>query len=198
MTELIVALDCTIKQANHLVAELIRKEVWYKVGPQILYQESGFDWALDLAYMYNVFFDVKLHDIPYTVEKSCNHLANGGAASISVHHAVGSAMRGVEGSNTQIWHVQRLSSSPQVEMEFQDYGAHGIIVPPYTLNGRHPRPKLIVPGIRMGHTKDDHAMTITPKQAKSLGVDFIVMGRPILEDPSLVDTILEELNDTSI
>ncbi len=49
---------------------------------------------------------------------------------------------------------------------------------------------LFVPGIRNeNHQTNDHFSTIDVDAAKKLGVDFAIMGRPILESPTPVDVI---------
>ena len=54
--------------------------------------------------------------------------------------------------------------------------------------------KLITPGIRpAGSAQDDQQRIMTPKQAIDVGVDYLVIGRPITKaiDPQL---ILQEIN----
>ncbi|MCK5583109.1 MAG: orotidine 5'-phosphate decarboxylase, partial [Elusimicrobiales bacterium] len=51
-------------------------------------------------------------------------------------------------------------------------------------------------GIRLGNADDDQKRIITPKKAKELGADFIVVGRPILKSQKPEETvkiILKEL-----
>ena len=56
--------------------------------------------------------------------------------------------------------------------------------------------KLITPGIRpAGSAKDDQQRIMTPEQAINVGVDYLVIGRPITKafDPQLV---LEQINQS--
>ena len=39
--------------------------------------------------------------------------------------------------------------------------------------------KILVPGVRLGSSEDDQKRVITPKQAFSLGADYIVLGRTL-------------------
>lgn len=59
---------------------------------------------------------------------------------------------------------------------------------------------LVTPGIRpAGSNVEDQRRVMTPLQAKQLGVDYIVIGRPIIQaaDPSAaLETILRELQYT--
>jgi len=48
----------------------------------------------------------------------------------------------------------------------------------------------ITPGIRLSVSKDDQTRVMTPKQAKDLGANYIVIGRPITS----AEDISEALN----
>ena len=56
---------------------------------------------------------------------------------------------------------------------------------------------LVSPGIRpQGSSKDDHKRSCTPTQAIQWGADYIVVGRPIRDDPNRTDAtrrIIDEL-----
>lgn len=58
---------------------------------------------------------------------------------------------------------------------------------------------ILTPGIRPpGADSQDQARVATPLEAKKMGSDFIVVGRPIIESPdplSVVEQILHELNE---
>ena len=79
-------------------------------------------------------------------------------------------------------------------------GADGIICSPQELKILRSKLgknfKIVVPGIRPKWTKrNDQKRTMTPKQALSLGADYIVIGRPITKavNPSLtVKKIIKE------
>ena len=44
--------------------------------------------------------------------------------------------------------------------------------------------KLMTPGIRPeGSSKDDQRRTMTPAEAVTVGVDYMVIGRPITQSP---------------
>ena len=62
---------------------------------------------------------------------------------------------------------------------------------------KHPNLYTVVPGVRpQGSKVDDQARVVTPKEAKMLGADAIVVGRPISESPApglTVENILKEL-----
>ncbi len=62
---------------------------------------------------------------------------------------------------------------------------------------KHPKLYTVVPGIRpAGVQLHDQARVVTPGEARNLGADAIVVGRPITESPApglVVESILKEL-----
>ena len=59
-------------------------EIFYQEGPEIV------SWLKDLGH--DIFLDLKLHDIPNTVERAMTRLANLGVAITNVHAAGGIEM----------------------------------------------------------------------------------------------------------
>lgn len=51
--------------------------------------------------------------------------------------------------------------------------------------------KLVVPGIRIGASIDDHSRASTPAEAVSLGADYLVIGRAITESRNPEETLDE-------
>lgn len=91
--QIIVALDCTSATlARHLVSQLkpevchlkIGKQLFTAAGPALVteFQSQGF----------NVFLDLKYHDIPNTVAGACSAAAELGVWMINVHALGGAAM----------------------------------------------------------------------------------------------------------
>ena len=55
--------------------------------------------------------------------------------------------------------------------------------------------KIIVPGIRPeGADKNDQKRIMTPKEAISLGADYLVIGRPITESKDPKNTVIKIVN----
>jgi len=89
---LIVALDLDHADAARLATDLAGTVAWVKVGMTLFYEfgpgvvtemrERGFD----------VFIDLKLHDIPHQVRGAAARLARLGAGMVTVHASGGSAM----------------------------------------------------------------------------------------------------------
>jgi len=83
---LIVALDLpSVADAEAMVARLGEAVTFYKIGMELTYA-GGLSLAERLAAEgKNVFIDLKLHDIPNTVERATRQIARLGARFLTVH-----------------------------------------------------------------------------------------------------------------
>ena len=91
--KIIVALDVATKEeALGLVAELRKRISVFKIGLQ-LYTAAGPDIVRAvLAEGVKVFLDLKLHDIPNTVERAVKAAADLGVQMVTIHLSGGSEM----------------------------------------------------------------------------------------------------------
>ncbi|HEY6001714.1 MAG TPA: orotidine-5'-phosphate decarboxylase [Anaeromyxobacter sp.] len=160
-----------------------------------------------------VFLDLKLHDIPNTVEGAARSAARSGASLLTVHASGGAemvraAVRGA-GKDVTVLAVTVLTSldaqaleeigltgSPGSAVErlaklAVAAGAGGLVCSPHEVGqvraavGRGPL--LVVPGVRpAGAAKGDQARVATPAEAVGAGADVIVVGRPLRDasDPA--------------
>ena len=89
----IIACDFPGREATFAFLETLGEERPYlKIGME-LFNACGPDIVRDLkARGYRVFLDLKLHDIPNTVRRTCHVLGALGADIVNVHAAGGSAM----------------------------------------------------------------------------------------------------------
>ncbi len=88
----IVALDCDAPRALELADGLGPDLRWVKVGME-LYYNAGAGIVSQLAHKgLSVFLDLKLHDIPNTVQQAARVLASLGARMLTVHAQGGAAM----------------------------------------------------------------------------------------------------------
>ncbi len=116
-TELIVALDnMTEITARSFVEKSASCGVnWFKIGLE-LYSATGPAFVKELKQKgYNVFLDLKLHDIPNTVEKASRVIAGLGVDLLTIHCTGGvdmmkGALVGAQGSSTSIIGVTALTS----------------------------------------------------------------------------------------
>lgn len=165
-----------------------------------------------------VFLDLKLHDIPATVEGAAASAAATGAALLTVHAAGGSqmvqaAVRGGAG-RLRILAVTVLTSldaaalgriglvgPPEAAVVrlarlAVEAGAGGLVCSPHEVAAVRaavgPGPLLVVPGVRpAGAARGDQARVATPAEAVAAGADVIVLGRPLRDAPDPVAAALD-------
>ncbi len=180
-----------------------------KVGLE-LFSAAGGDAVTALSDMgYEVFLDVKLHDIPTTVRKAARVLGELGARYLTLHAMGGVDMlrAGVDGlaEGAQATGLEP-PTALAVTILTSDAGA-----PPHILGKRvrialeggcgglvcaapdvrearqlAPRLTIVVPGIRpAGAERHDQARTATPADALGAGADLLVIGRAVTaaDDP---------------
>ena len=152
---------------------------------------------------FDIFLDLKLHDIPNTVKKSIEGLKSLPIRMLTIHTSGGKqmmefAMEAVKGTDIKIFGVTALTSlsnedtnkiykrdaSDQVNAMLdlaEESGIDGVVCSPHELILVSKRESLlsIIPGIRLTSTDDDQKRVMTPKQAIALGADYLVIGRPI-------------------
>jgi orotidine-5'-phosphate decarboxylase len=211
---LAVALDVsTLAEAERLAGALAGEVGWFKVGLE-LFSAHGPGAVTAIAAHGPVFLDVKLHDIPTTVERAARRIAELGVGLLTVHASGGAAMvrAAVEGLGDagEVLAVTVLTSLSDGELAAVnappaarqvpalaalavEAGAPGLVCAPRDLRAVRdvvgPAPRLVTPGIRpadaTGH--DDHARASTPDRAVADGADLLVVGRPITQasDPVL-------------
>ncbi len=210
LSPIIVALDFpNADAALALAAQLdpaqcrvkVGKELFTRCGPSIVeaLQAKGFD----------VFLDLKFHDIPNTTAMAVKAAAEMGVWMVNVHCSGGLRMMAacrneldkLNGDKPLLIGVTVLTS-----MEREDLSGIGLDVEPKTqvlrlarlaqqagmdglvcsaqeasvLKVAHPQLQLVTPGIRpAGSAEDDQRRILTPSQALQAGSDYLVIGRPI-------------------
>ncbi len=218
---IIVALDCpTARDAMALADQLdpahcrlkIGKALFTQCGPSVVKSliKNGFD----------VFLDLKYHDIPNTVAHACLAAAELGVWMVNVHALGGDAMmiaaRKVLCDNINrplIVAVTLLTSMDDATFKaigFQgsitnmvlslaksasDCGLDGVVCS--AMEARQLRAvhgdklKLITPGIRPSLSyHDDQHRTMTPIDAIHAGSNYLVIGRPITGAKDPMQTLL--------
>ena len=208
---LIVALDVpTLEEAASLARCLVGAVGWFKVGLE-LFAAQGPEAVRAIRAHGPVFLDVKLHDIPTTVERAAARIAELGVGLVTVHagggaEMVAAAVRGL-GGHGEVLAVTVLTSTSDTELAAMGSepaasqvprlarlasgaGAPGLVCAPRDLPAVReavgPAVRLVTPGVRpAGAGTDDHARAATPAEAVADGADLLVIGRPITraEDP---------------
>ena len=180
-----------------------------KIGMEIFYQE-GPELVRELKRQgCKIFLDLKLHDIPNTVEKAMRNLGELGVEITNCHAAGGinmmkAARRGLDstesGKKTELIAVTQLTSISQeiLENELLINKPLNEVVKTYALNAKEAGLQGVVcspleapiikelglisvtPGIRFNdNSKDDQKRVATPDYAKELGSTYIVVGRAV-------------------
>ena len=153
-----------------------------------------------------IFLDLKLHDIPHTVEGAAKAIASLQPRFLTVHASGGREMVKAAVSalpETDVTAVTILTSLSEEDLFEIGYaspalesavalatmsvksGARAIVCSPLEIaairSAVGPEPYIITPGVRplaeMGG--DDQKRTMTPKDAISAGASYVVIGRPI-------------------
>jgi len=142
-----------------------------------------------------VFLDVKLHDIPATVEAAARSLRAVGPAMLTVHTSGGKAMleaavRGA-GPDVLVLGVTRLTSLHasidevcELARLAREAGCGGVVCSgaeaAAVRQAVGPGLRIVCPGVRpTGSDPGDQARVVTPGSAIAAGADYVVCGRPI-------------------
>jgi orotidine-5'-phosphate decarboxylase len=205
---LIVALDMPeVEQAERLVADIGDSIVFYKVGMELAYG-GGLALVGRLAASgRKVFLDLKLHDIPNTVERAVAQVARLGATFLTIHaypQTMRAAVAGREGSGLKLLAVSVLTSCDDGDLREAGYAfgvddlvaRRGVQAKAEGVDGLVASPAeaarlradlgssliLVTPGIRpAGAAVGDQKRIATPAQAIADGADYLVVGRPVTQ-----------------
>ena len=197
-------------QAMKLVDSLGQTCQWFKVGME-LYYAAGNDIIRQLRDRgFDVFLDLKLHDIPNTVAGAVRSATKAGASLLTIHASGGSAMM------TAAAEAAKAPGSPRLlavtvltSMDDAQLAATGITASPadqvlklaklarqsgidgFVCSAEEvaavraatgPQTLLVIPGIRpAGAAIDDQKRIATPSQAIAQGASMLVVGRPITQ-----------------
>lgn len=179
----------------------IGKELFCVAGPDLVREchDAGFE----------VFLDLKFHDIPNTVAGACRAAARLGVWMVNVHASGGRQM--MQAARDAVQTIQRpplliavtvLTSHDQATLSETgvagtvdeqverltaltlDAGLDGVVCSAREaerLRGAFGvSPLLVTPGIRPeGSARDDQTRTVTPAAALAMGADYLVIGRPV-------------------
>ena len=208
---LIVALDTgEIREAERIVERIGGAAIFYKVGMELAYGGEGLALVRRLsAAGKRVFLDLKLHDIPNTVERATAQAAKLGPTFLSIHaypQTMRAAVAGAKGSGLRLLAVTVLTSYNDADLleagyrfgtvemvrrraeQAQALGVDGLVASASDAAGIRaavgPKMVLVTPGIRpAGATADDQKRIATPAEAIRAGADYLVVGRPIVAAP---------------
>ena len=223
-TELIVALDFdSLEKTLELVDKIKDKVRYFKVGKELFTTCGPLVIQEIQKRQGKVFLDLKFHDIPNTVAKAIAVAEKMGVAISNVHACGGLKMlqaASEQAKTHELFAVTILTSLSQTEMTneilypktLEDMVLHfaslaqkanltGVVCSPKEIKMIKSKLgsdfKTLTPGIRPSWAqKNDQTRVLTPREAKDLGTDYIVVGRPITKSQNpikAVDDILLEL-----
>ncbi len=197
------ALDFAARVDPALCRLKVGKELFVAEGPRLVEQlvGRGFD----------VFLDLKFHDIPNTVAQACKSAAALGVWLINVHASGGlkmmrAAREALEGLAKR---PKLIAVTVLTSMDADELRAIGVLDAPQEQVSRLARLAhaagldgvvcsaqeaarlraelgqafvLVTPGIRpAGAQQDDQSRIMTPARAIEAGADYLVVGRPITQ-----------------
>jgi len=217
---ILVALDFdnaqqTMELVDRLQPERCRlkvgKELFTSEGPQLVeaLQNKGFD----------IFLDLKFHDIPNTVAKAVKAAGNLGVWMVNVHASGGQRM--MEAARESLANFQTkpelIAVTVLTSMEQSDLAGIGLNIDPQEQVKRLAKLtqesgldgvvcsaqeatmlkslcgedfKLVTPGIRPSFAQQgDQRRVMTPAEAKVAGVDYMVIGRPITQAQDPIEAL---------
>jgi orotidine-5'-phosphate decarboxylase len=211
----IVALDFAAEEEALALVDLldpgacrvkVGKELFTRGGPDVVERLTGKG--------FDVFLDLKFHDIPSTVAKACRAAADLSVWMLNVHALGGRAM--MEAAREAVSSaagrpllvaVTVLTSLDERSLaevglggSVEDNvlrlarlaaqsGLDGVVCSPWEaadLRRNHgPDFRLVTPGVRLpGAASDDQRRTLAPAEALARGADYLVVGRPITQAPN--------------
>jgi orotidine-5'-phosphate decarboxylase len=222
--KVLVALDFADQSlALRFVAQLSPELCRLKVGKE-LFTIAGPEFVKQLIQLgFDVFLDLKFHDIPHTVAQACRAAAEMGVWMVNVHASGGRNMMLAAKAALADYEKPPLLIGVTVltSMNAQDLSDIGIQVTPQAhvlhlakltqscgLDGvvcsAQEAPLLraelgqnfvlVTPGIRLATSpEDDQRRILTPVEACAAGASYLVIGRPITQSAHPL-TVLTEIN----
>ena len=221
---IIVALDFAAEAPALALAERldparcrlkVGKELFTRLGPAFVerLQRLGFE----------IFLDLKFHDIPNTVAAACAAAADRGVWMVNVHVSGGRAM--MEAARERLSQYERpplligvtvLTSLDRADLDAigcpgeprervlalatlaHESGLDGIVCSPLEAApvraALGPDFRLVTPGLRpAGSASGDQKRIMTPAEALAAGADYLVIGRPITQAPDPL-SVIEEID----
>tara|TARA_Y100000768_G_scaffold356372_1_gene310694 strand:+ start:154 stop:840 length:687 start_codon:yes stop_codon:yes gene_type:complete len=224
--KIIVALDSrNVIKIKKIVKDLKQEAYAFKIGYEFFFN-YGIKGYKELSKLCpKIFLDLKLHDIPNTVQNGIKAINKLKPLLTTIHISGGDEMMKaslIKPKHTKILGVSVLTSlnSLQTKKYYKEKNIE-ILVKKFVryaeiqkLDGVVCSPKeikyirrmvkkdfiIVTPGIRLdkfSSKTDDQKRVLSPKEAIDLGANFIVIGRPILESKNPLATIRKINNSIS-
>ncbi len=221
--KIIVALDSKDLDKTIKLVKILKKDVFaFKIGYQFFYNFGLEGYKKIYSICPNIFLDLKLHDIPNTVENGLQAIFKIKPLFTTIHISGGDNMMKaskINKKNTKVLGVSILTSldSKQTKKYYNHKSISalvkkfskaakknkldGVVCSPHEIKyiRKEVGKKFIIvtPGIRINSKlkNDDQKRIENPKKALSLGANYLVIGRPITKSKNPLK-VLSELNKT--
>jgi len=221
--KVIVALDSNNFSKIIKLVKILKKDVYaFKIGYQFFFNHGLEGYKRIYSICPKIFLDLKLHDIPNTVEKGLEALVKLKPLFTTIHISGGDNMMKITKSNKKNMKILGVSiltsmdnkqtkkyyNQKNISMLVKKFAISakknyldGVICSPQEI--KYIRKQvgknfiIITPGIRINNKvkSDDQKRIETPRKAIDLGADFLVIGRPITESKNPLK-VLKEINKT--
>ena len=210
---LIVALDFkNFDEMSEFVARLDPNSCVVKVGLQLFISEGNKVLDFLSSKGFEIFLDLKLHDIPNTVNKAIVEIAQFNVLMTTIHLQGGMEMIAAANQakgNTKILGVSLLTSLDESDTQMlynnnfnsqfnnlinvaEKSEVDGLVCSSKELSLLSESNLIkVVPGIRNQNLLDDQKRVMTSKEAYENGANFIVVGRPITQSKNIEEAIIE-------
>ena len=218
--KIIVALDNDDLQKIKIIVNKLKNEAYaFKIGYEFFFNFgiSGYNQIKKITP--NIFLDLKLHDIPNTVEKGLKAIKKLKPLFTTVHISGGDDMLKISSKNkkyTKILGVSVLTSldKNQTKKYYNENNLERLVkkfvtqAKKYNLDGCVCSPKeikyirkavgskflIVTPGIRLNNNpNDDQKRVLSPSDAIKLGANYLVIGRPIFKSKNPL-SVIKEIN----
>ena len=223
--KIIVALDSNNLNKTIKLVKILKRDVYaFKIGYEFFYNFGLEGYKKVYSVCPKIFLDLKLHDIPNTVEKGLQalfkikplfttiHISGGDAMMISSRKSKKSTkvlgvsiLTSLDSNQTKKYYNQKNVSAlvKKFAKEAEKNKLDGVVCSPREIKyirkivGKNFI--IITPGIRIGNKlkSDDQKRVETPNNAINLGANYLVIGRPITKSRDPLKT-LKEINKSLI
>ncbi len=223
---IIVAIDSNdLRKSTHLIKTLKNEVYGFKIGYEFFFNFGIVGYKKIRNICPNIFLDLKLHDIPNTVNNGIIAINKLKPLLTTIHISGGDEMMKqskVRNKFTKILGVSILTSmdskqtkkyynKKNINMLVKEFAKQakknkldGIICSPKEIKiiRKEAGKKFLIvtPGIRLKNNvkiKDDQKRILTPAKAIKLGADLLVIGRPITKSNDPLK-IVKEINKSLI
>ena len=208
MNKIIVALDNNdLNKILSIISELKKEAFAFKIGYEFFFNFGLNGYKILQKENIKIFLDLKLHDIPNTVNKGILAISKLNPYFTTIHLSGGddlqkqsfnakdkvrilgvSILTSLNSSQTKKYYFN--DSIKQIVSNYANYALDnnldGIVCSPQEIQiiKKITLDKLLIitPGVRPSNfenKKDDQMRTMTPKEAIQAGANYLVIGRPI-------------------